>query len=132
MNKKPTKEEAEEAVRILISWAGDNPKRKELLDTPRRVVNSYLEFFSGYKIKIEEQNYKTFPNSDNYNEMIILRQIELQSHCEHHMVPIIGKASIAYIPNQKIIGLSKIARIVDVFAKRLQIQERLTIEIGEA
>lgn len=131
MNKKPTREQSEEAVRTLIAWAGDNPARKELLETPRRVVDSYLEFFSGYDIKIDEQEYKTFENDYNYDDMIVLREISLQSHCEHHMVPISGKATIAYIPDQKIIGLSKIARIVDVFAKRLQIQERLVMEIAQ-
>lgn len=130
MNKRPSREQAEEAVKTLISWAGDDPNRKELLETPRRVVNSYLEYFSGYNINIEEQNYKTFPNSENYSEMIILREIDLESHCEHHMVPIIGKVTVAYIPDKKIMGLSKIARIIDVFAKRLQIQERLSVEIA--
>lgn len=132
MSSKPTREEAEKAVRTLIAWAGDNPERKELLDTPKRVVNAYNEFFSGYNVQINEKDYKTFDNSDNYDEMVVLRNIEFESHCEHHMVPIIGKAMIAYIPNKKIIGLSKIARIVDVFAKRLQIQERLVMEIAEA
>ena len=131
MTIKPTREQAEEAVRTLIAWAGDNPNRKELLETPRRVVDSYLELFSGYSINIDEQEYKTFDNDNNYDDMIVLREIELQSHCEHHMVPIIGKVTIAYIPDQKIIGLSKIARIVDVFAKRLQIQERLVMEIAQ-
>ncbi len=131
MTIKPTREQAEEAVRTLIAWAGDNPNRKELLETPRRVVDSYLELFSGYSININEQEYKTFDNDNNYDDMIVLREIELQSHCEHHMVPIIGKVTIAYIPDQKIIGLSKIARIVDVFAKRLQIQERLVMEIAQ-
>lgn len=129
--KKPTREQAEEAVRTLISWAGDDPKRKELLETPRRVVDSYLELFSGYDVKIDEQGYKTFDNEKGYNEMVVLREIDLDSHCEHHMVPIRGKATIAYIPDHKIIGLSKIARIVDVFSKRLQIQERLVIEIAQ-
>lgn len=129
--KKPTKEQAEEAVRTLISWAGDDPKRKELLETPRRVVDSYSELFSGYNVKIDEQDYKTFDNEQGYDEMVVLREIDLDSHCEHHMVPIKGKATIAYIPDKKIIGLSKIARIVDVFSKRLQIQERLVIEIAQ-
>ena len=131
MSLRPTREKAEEAVRTLIAWAGDNPNRKELLETPRRVVDSYLEFFSGYNIKVDEQEYKIFDNDYAYDEMIVLRDIELESHCEHHMVPIIGKATIAYIPNKKIIGLSKIARIVDIFSKRLQIQERLVIEIAQ-
>jgi GTP cyclohydrolase IA len=128
--KKPTKTDAENAVRTLIAWAGDDPMRKELIETPARVVAAYQEFFCGYNIKIDNKITKTFDNIDNYNEMIILDNIDFQSHCEHHMVPIIGKASIAYIPDKKIIGLSKMARIVDIFAKRLQIQERLVTEIA--
>ncbi len=130
MSIKPTREEAEQAVRTLIAWAGDNPDRQELLETPRRVVNSYKEFFAGYDAALDQEKIvKSFNNSTGYDEMIIVREISLQSHCEHHMVPIIGNAFIAYIPNKKIIGLSKIARIVDMFAKRLQIQERLVVEI---
>jgi GTP cyclohydrolase I len=132
MNKKPTREEAEEAVRVLIAWAGDDPTRAELLETPKRVVNSYQEFFNGYGKKIEGECDKSFDNTSQYNDMIIVREIDFQSHCEHHMVPIIGKATVAYIPNTRVIGLSKIARIVDIFTKRLQIQERLTIEIANA
>jgi GTP cyclohydrolase I len=131
MSLKPSKEEAENAVRTLIAWAGDNPNRKELLETPRRVVEAYQEFFNGYNIDIRTKEYKTFPNDAHYDEMVVLQGINLESHCEHHMVPIIGKATIAYIPNKKIIGLSKIARIIDVFAKRLQIQERLVMEIAQ-
>ena len=130
MNNKPTKAEAEEAVRTLIRWAGDNPNREELLDTPERVVNSYAEFFSGYDLTIDPKTYKSFDNKNGYEEMVILRDIRLESHCEHHMVPIIGRATVAYIPDKKIIGLSKIPRIIDVFSKRLQIQERLVIEIA--
>ncbi|MGB4191677.1 MAG: GTP cyclohydrolase I FolE [Rickettsiales bacterium] len=132
MNNKITKSQAEEAVRVLISWAGDNPDREELLDTPRRVVESYQEFFKGYEINIDKSSFKTFVNKDNYDEMIILRDIRVESHCEHHMVPIIGNAIVAYIPDKKIIGLSKIPRIIDIFAKRLQIQERLVIEVAQA
>ena len=124
-----TREEAEQAVRTLISWAGDNPNRAELLETPRRVVDSYKEYFSGYHQKVDHIIDKTFP-THGYEDMIILREITVESHCEHHMVPIIGKATVAYIPNNKIIGLSKIARIVDMFSKRLQIQERLVMEIA--
>jgi len=131
MTIKPTKEEAKQAVRTLIAWAGDNPDRPELLETPDRVVNSYNEFFSGYNKIIDKELGKTFENSSNYDEMIILREISLESYCEHHMLPIIGKATVAYIPDKKIIGLSKIARIVDIFAKRLQIQERLVVEIAD-
>lgn len=130
MNNKPSRKEAEQAVRTLIAWAGDNPDREELLETPGRVVESYSEFFSGYNQVIDNKISKTFNNSSGYDDMIILREISLESYCEHHLVPIIGKACIAYIPNKKIIGLSKIARIVDIFSKRLQIQERLVVEIA--
>jgi GTP cyclohydrolase IA len=130
MNNKPTREEAENAVRTLISWAGDDPTRKEIKDTPKRVVDSYNEFFSGYHQTVDKKIGKTFENSNGYDDMIMLRDIILESHCEHHMVPITGKAMIAYIPDKKIIGLSKIARIVDMFSKRLQIQERLVMEIA--
>ncbi len=130
MTRKPTKEEAKQAVRTLIAWAGDNPDRKELLETPNRVVNAYSELFGGYNRVVTEEIGKTFDNSSNYAEMVILREINFFSHCEHHMLPIIGKATVAYIPNNKIIGLSKMARIVDIFAKRLQIQERLVVEIA--
>lgn len=129
---KPTREEAENAVRVLIAWAGDNPKRAELIETPRRVVDAYQDFFSGYEQKLEGSTIKSFDNLHGYDEMIILRDIAIESHCEHHMVPIIGKATVAYIPSQRVIGLSKIARIVDIYAKRLQIQERLVMEIANA
>lgn len=132
MSSKPSREQAEEAVKTLIAWAGDDPQRVELLDTPSRVIDSYSEFFSGYMKNLEEEAGKIFPNNDNYNEMIILRDIILESYCEHHLVPIIGKVHIAYIPDKKIIGLSKLARIADIFAKRLQIQERLCVEIANA
>lgn len=132
MNKKVTKQQAEEAVRTLIVWAGDNPDREELCETPERVVESYKEFFSGYEIGFDKNQYKTFANKNDYEEMIILKDIRIESHCEHHMVPIIGNAYVGYIPDKKIIGLSKIPRIIDVFAKRLQIQERLVIEIAQA
>ncbi len=130
MSFKPTREEAEQAVRTLIAWAGDDPNREELLETPKRVVDSYAEFFSGYHENLNKKIDKTFDNIDGYDDMIILREIAFESHCEHHMVPIIGKAKVAYIPDKKIIGLSKMARIVDVFSKRLQIQERLVVEIA--
>jgi GTP cyclohydrolase I len=129
---KPTRIEAEQAVRTLIAWAGDNPDRIELLDTPKRVVDSYSEFFSGYSQVIDQKISKAFDNVNGYDDMIILREVILESYCEHHMVPIIGKASVAYIPDKKIIGLSKIARIIDIFSKRLQIQERLVMEIASA
>ncbi len=131
MSKKPTREEAEKAVRVLIAWAGDNPNRSELLETPKRVIDSYEEFFSGYDMQVDEQIDKTFVNMHGYDDMIILRKIDFESHCEHHMVPIIGKISVAYIPNDRVIGLSKMARIVDMYSKRLQIQERLVVEIAD-
>ena len=132
MSNKPTRKEAEQAVRTLIAWAGDNPDRAELLDTPRRVVDSYSEYFSGYAKVIDKKIDKTFDNLNEYDDMVILREMALESHCEHHMVPIIGKVSVGYIPDKKIIGISKIARIVDIFAKRLQIQERLVMEIAQS
>ncbi len=132
MNKRPTREEAENAVRTLIAWAGDNPERKELIETPKRVVNAYEELFIGYKQTITQEVGKSFENNNDYDDMIIVREIIFESHCEHHMVPIIGKAHVAYIPDQKILGLSKIARIVDILSKRLQIQERLTLEIAKS
>lgn len=127
---KPSREEAEEAVRTLIRWAGDNPNREGLVDTPRRVLKSYDEFFAGYDADPEEILRRTFEETQGYDEMVVLRDIRLESHCEHHMVPFIGKASIAYLPNERVVGISKLARIVDAFAKRLQIQEKLTAQIA--
>lgn len=129
--KKPSREEAEEAVRTLIGWAGDDPNRPELIDTPKRVVDSYAEFFSGYNQEIDQENTKTFNNNYQYEEMIILKDVIVESHCEHHMVAINGSAMVGYIPDKKIIGLSKIARVIDCFSRRLQIQERLVVEIAE-
>lgn len=128
---RPTLEEAEAAVRTLIRWAGDNPDREGLLETPNRVVRSYEEFFSGYDLDPEEVLMKTFEESGGYDEMVLIRDIEVQSHCEHHIVPIIGKAHVAYIPNNRVVGISKLARVVDIFAKRLQIQEKMTVDIAE-
>jgi len=131
VNPKPSRDQAEEAVRTLIRWAGDNPARDGLQDTPRRVIDSYQELFSGYTMSLDSKICKTFPNFSAYEDMIMLKNIRLESCCEHHMSPIIGAVTIAYIPDDKIIGLSKLARIVDYHAKRLQIQERLTIEIAK-
>lgn len=128
---RPTLEEAEAAVRTLIRWAGDNPDREGLLETPNRVIRSYEEFFSGYDLDPEEVLMKTFEESGGYDEMVLIRDIEVQSHCEHHIVPIIGKAHVAYIPNNRVVGISKLARVVDIFAKRLQIQEKMTVDIAE-
>lgn len=126
----PSRSEAEEAVRTLIRWAGDDPDREGLIDTPNRVINAYAEFFSGYKENPKEILGRTFEEVGGYKEIVLLRDIRFESHCEHHMVPIIGKAHVAYLPNNYVVGISKLARIVEVFAKRLQIQERMTAEIA--
>lgn len=129
--KRPTQREAEDAVRTLIRWAGDDPAREGLMDTPARVIRSYSELFSGYSISPESLLERTFEETESYDEMIILKDVLFESHCEHHMLPIIGKAHVAYIPNKRVIGISKLARIVDAFAKRLQIQEKLTVQIAQ-
>ena len=128
---KPSRKQAEEAVKTLIKWAGDNPEREGLLETPKRVVYSYKEFFSGYDSKPEQILSKTFDEVEGYDEMVIVRDIAIESHCEHHMVPFIGIAHIGYIPNKRIVGISKLARIADVFAKRLQTQEIMTDQIAD-
>jgi GTP cyclohydrolase I len=128
---KPSREEAEAAVRTLIEWAGDDPDREGLLDTPQRVVRSYEEFFKGYALEPEEVLRRTFEETDGYDEMVLLKCVTFESHCEHHMVPIIGVAHIAYIPNNRVVGISKLARVVEAFGKRLQIQERLTKQIAK-
>lgn len=128
--KRPTREEAEDAVRTLIRWAGDSPEREGLLETPKRVVKSYEEFFKGYQNDPVEMLKKTFSEIEDYDEMILLKGIRLESYCEHHMVPIIGKVTIAYLPDKRVVGISKLARVVDLYAKRLQIQEKLTAQIG--
>ncbi len=130
--KKPTVSEAEEAVRTLIRWAGDDPKREGLLDTPKRVVKSYREFFAGYDVNAHDILSRTFKEVEGYDEMVVLQDIEFESHCEHHMVPFTGKAHIAYLPNNKVIGISKLARLVDAYSKRLQIQEKMTAQIANA
>ncbi|WP_169567129.1 GTP cyclohydrolase I FolE [Sneathiella limimaris] len=130
-NTKPTKEQAEEAVRTLIRWAGDDPSREGLLGTPDRVARSYLEFFAGYEENPEEYLERTFEEVEGYDEMIILKDIRLESYCEHHMVPIIGVAHVAYMPDNRVVGISKLARVVEAFAKRLQIQEKLTQQIAD-
>lgn len=128
---RPTIKQAEEAVRTLIAWAGDNPDREGLRETPKRVVNAYREFFSGYDADPEKILGKTFEEIGDYEEMVLLKDMRMESHCEHHMVPFLGKAHIAYIPNKKVVGISKIARLLDVYAKRLQTQEVMTIQIAE-
>ncbi len=127
---KPTKEQAEEAVRTLIRWAGDNPDREGLRGTPDRVTRSYGEFFAGYEENPADYLARTFDEVAGYDEMIILKGIRLESYCEHHMVPITGVAHVAYMPDSRVVGISKLARVVDAFSKRLQIQEKLTQQIA--
>ena len=131
MPNKPSKEEALNAVRTLISWAGDNPDREGLIETPDRVVRSYNEFFSGYGEDPEKVLGKTFEEVEGYDEVVIVRNIRVESHCEHHMVPIVGVAHVGYIPNKRVVGISKLARVVDIFGKRLQTQETMTALIAD-
>lgn len=128
---KPTREEAENAVRTLIRWAGDDPAREGLHDTPKRVVKSYEEFFKGYALNAEHILSRTFKDVEGYDEMIVLRDITFDSYCEHHMVPFTGRVHVAYIPGNRVVGISKLARLVEVYAKRLQIQEKLTAQIAK-
>ena len=127
---KPTRDQAEKAVKTLIEWAGDNPDREGLVETPKRVVKAYEQFFEGYNQDPEEILTKTFEEVEGYDEMVIVKDIRLESHCEHHIVPILGKTHIGYIPNNRVVGISKLARIVDVFGKRLQTQETMTSQIA--
>jgi len=127
---RPSREQAEEAVRTLIRWAGDDPTREGLVDTPSRVARAYEEFYAGYAEDPTEILRRTFEETDGYDEMVLLRDIRLESHCEHHMVPIIGKAHVAYLPGNRVVGISKLARVVEVYSKRLQIQEKLTAQIA--
>ena len=128
---RPAREEAIAAVRTLIRWAGDDPDREGLLETPDRVVRAYEEFFSGYAQDPAEILAKTFSEVDGYDEMIVMNDIRFESHCEHHMVPIIGKAHIGYLPDKRVVGISKLARLVEVYARRLQIQEKMTVQIAD-
>jgi len=127
---KPSREEAMQAVKTLIEWAGDDPTREGLVETPKRVVGAYEEFFEGYTQDPEDILRKTFEEVEGYDEMVIVKDIRLESHCEHHIVPILGTAHIGYIPNKRVVGISKLARIVDVFGKRLQTQETMTSQIA--
>jgi GTP cyclohydrolase I len=129
---RPSQEEVEEAVRTLIRWAGDNPYREGLVKTPTRVAKAYKELFKGYEENPKEILSCTFEETAGYNEIVALTDIRLESYCEHHIMPIIGKVHVAYIPNKKVVGISKIARLVEVFAKRLQIQEALTAQIADS
>jgi len=129
---RPSRDTAEQAVRTLIRWAGDDPDREGLVGTPDRVVRSYEEFFAGYEEDPRQILQRTFEETDGYDEMVILRNIRLESYCEHHMVPIIGKAHVAYLPGKRVVGISKLARVVEAYAKRLQIQEKMTAQIANA
>ena len=129
---KPSEEQVLKAVKTLIEWAGDDPTREGLVETPQRVLKAYNEFFSGYEMDPEEILEKTFEEVEGYDEMVIVKDIRVESHCEHHMVPIIGKAHIGYIPDKRVVGISKLARLVDVYAKRLQTQETMTAQIGQS
>ena len=131
-SKRPSQEEAEAAVRTLISWAGDDPTREGLIDTPKRVVKAYKEFYKGYDEDPFEVLSRTFEEVAGYDDMVMLRGIDMYSHCEHHMVPFIGKVHIAYLPSEKVVGISKLARIVETFARRLQTQETMTAQIANA
>lgn len=131
VNEKPTREQALAAVRTMLAWAGDDPDREGLKDTPRRVVDAYTEFFEGYTIDPVHELSRTFEEVEGYDDMVLLRDMDFESHCEHHIVPIIGKAHIAYMPNKKVVGISKLARVLDIYAKRLQTQETMTAQIAD-
>ena len=129
---KPTREEAEEAVRTLISWAGDDPTREGLLDTPKRVVKAYQEWFSGYDADPAKELGKVFEDVQGYDDMVMLTNIDVESHCEHHLAPIMGVAHVAYLPRKAVVGISKIARVVEIFSKRMQTQETMPAQIADA
>lgn len=128
---KVSQEQAEDAVRVLLEWAGEDPAREGLLDTPKRVAKAYRDWFSGYRMDPREYLARTFEEVAGYDEMIVLRDIEFESHCEHHMAPIIGKAHVGYLPSGKVVGISKLARVVDVYARRFQVQEKLTAQVAQ-
>jgi GTP cyclohydrolase I len=128
--KRPSRKQAEEAVEKLLLWVGEDPQREGLVDTPRRVVDAYLDWFSGYKDDPVKFLQRTFEEVDGYDEMIVLRDITFESHCEHHIAPIIGVAHVGYLPNNKVVGISKLARVVDTFARRFQVQEKMTAQIA--
>ncbi len=129
---RPSREEAEAAVRTLLAWAGDDPAREGLLDTPKRVVKAYEEWFGGYKEDPVKYLSRTFDDVQGYDDMVMLREIDVESHCEHHMAPFLGKAYVAYMPTQAVVGISKLARVVEIFSKRLQTQETMTAQICDA
>jgi len=126
----PSRDEAEQAVRTLIAWAGDDPAREGLKDTPKRVVNAYREFFTGYEQDADAALSRTFKDVGGYDDMVLLRNIDMHSHCEHHIVPFIGMAHIAYLPDEKVVGISKLARVVEIYARRMQTQETMTAQIA--
>ena len=128
---KVSDKEAEEAFKTILTWLGEDPNREGLLETPKRVMKAYKEYFSGYKVDPGKILDKTFGDVDGYDDMVVQKNISIQSHCEHHMAPIIGKAHVAYIPKERVVGLSKLARVVEVFSKRLQTQERLTMQVAK-
>ena len=129
---RPSQKEAEDAVRVLLRWAGDDPEREGLLDTPKRVAKAYRELFSGYDLAAEDVLGRTFEEVAGYDDMVLVKDIPFFSHCEHHMVPIIGKAHVAYLPSGRVLGLSKIARVVEIFGRRLQTQETMTAQIAKS
>jgi len=130
-DKRPTQQDAEDAVRTLIEWAGDDPTREGLLDTPARVARAYGEWFSGYAVDPHAYLERTFEEVEGYDEMVVLRDIRFESYCEHHMCPIIGKAHVGYIPAGRVVGISKLARVVESYAKRMQVQEKMTAQIAQ-
>jgi len=129
--KKVSDEEAEEAFKTILNWMGEDPNREGLLETPKRVIKAYKEYFGGYSEDPNKILNKTFGDVEGYNDMVVVKNVSVQSHCEHHMAPIIGTAQVAYIPNERVVGLSKLARVVEIFSKRLQTQERLTMQIAK-
>jgi GTP cyclohydrolase I len=132
ITKKPSREEAEAAVRTLLEWAGDDPTRDGLIDTPARVVRAYEEYFSGYNDDPEKILGRSFDETEGYDEIVVLKDIKFASHCEHHIAPILGKVHVAYLPNSRVVGISKLARLVETFGRRLQIQEKMTAQIANA
>ena len=130
--KRPSREEAMEAVRTLIAWAGDDPRREGVLDTPKRVVDAYGEWFEGYAEDPAKELSRTFEDVQGYDDIVMLRDIEVESHCEHHMAPFLGKAYVAYVPTDRVVGISKLARVVEIFARRFQNQETLTLQVANA
>lgn len=131
-SERPSPEAAMDAVRTLIAWAGDDPDREGLRDTPKRVINAYLEWFRGYDVDPAEELSRTFEDVSGYDDMVILREIDVESHCEHHIAPFLGRAYVAYLPTEKVVGISKLVKVVEAFAKRLQTQETMTAQIADA